>query len=459
MDYNFYYFKFICDNPINYDHLIEIYCNNFNYNGIYTSQNDYIVFQSIVVPKYCKFIYIKITNCNSSYVYYVPNNQNTYRLILDDNAFYLTIKQIANKPFTVYMTPIVNKIEDDEHKYIYHNELKTIIPENTNSLWNEINNLLSNGNSNINKNIRIFLTKMIGNFLISSLSKYYINYFIKNYNIDKNEYSSNDFNSFNDFFVRQLLIQPQIYDDTVLFRSSCTARILHIDKNKLSAKINVKGTDFDIDTLIDENRYDIETAIICRLSVEDYHHIHMPYSGKLVNIKIIGDDYYSVQQDVINKKSVNVLTKNYRHIYKFDTQKLYNNDFTFWIIPIGALIAGTVTHNLTVGQYYKSGERIANFSLGGSTVVILSTKKININEDIEYFSQNNIETYVKVGDMIGNIKTNFNNSPFPKHYHIKKPIKLTSNTITIFTLRLFILFFAIYVIRKIVKNNNKIIKK
>jgi phosphatidylserine decarboxylase len=262
-------------------------------------------------------------------------------------------------------------------------------------------------------------------FLNSSFSTFLITDFIDKYNINVNKYinfNGTKYDSFNDFFTRKLVNLPEINLNSNDFRSPCTSRITsysNIDANKFITKI--KGLDFSINKLLDTTEnFNINTILICRLAIQDYHHFHMPLTGKLTNIKKVGSDYL-----ITEKSQLSVLTENYREVYEF-----INNDFKFWIVPIGSLLVGSIKNTLEIDKTYYSGERIGNFELGGSTVVILSEKTINIDDDILYYSDLNIETYVKVGDIIGSMVTK-NIVEFPTKYYIinKKPESYSSNII------------------------------
>ena len=113
---------------------------------------------------------------------------------------------------------------------------------------------------------------------------------------------------------------------------------------------------------------------------------------------------------------------------------------------------------MTLGNVYNSGQKIGNFNLGGSTVIVLTTKKINIDKDIEYYSDNKIESYVNVGDKIGNLNIlNYNDSlQFPIYFSINKPNKTISYDYFIIKLiQLLIIILFIIVLNKMINNKTK----
>ena len=456
MDYNFFYLKFIHFLSIKNDYFVEIYCNNNNHFKLLSNDITQITFQQITIPKYIKYIHIRITNVdtNKLFIYNIPNSIGTHKLLLDDDIMYLTIKQIIGLN-EIDIQP-TNYINDDNNKYIYHCELQTLIPDiELSSFWININKILSYDTSYW-KIIRKNLTKIIVWFLNSYISSYFIDLFVESHNINIKNFVPKKYISYNDFFIRELLFQPNIiYNYTESIRSPISGRIisLNIENNYEKTNIWIKGKNFTIQSLIDNNRTDIKSILICRLMMQDYHHFHMPYTGTLENIKTLGDDYYSVDSQIVNS-TVNVLTENYRQIYQFKSN-YNNNEFVFWLIPVGSFVVNSINHIMTIGQTYHSGQKIGNFSLGGSTVIVLSTQKININKDIDFFSNEKIESYVKVGNSIGSLNqlSRSINVIHSNYYSINKPNKYLSITYyIIICMRIIIIIVFLIAARNVIKN-------
>lgn len=456
IDYNFYNIKIFKSSYINNNYNISVYCNNYNYYEKFTKSTEAVMISPVMVPKYTKSIYLQFQNIYNDQIaiFYVPNKVGNFRLNINNDTFYIKLQESINIPNEILKLPKENTL-DQNNLYIYHNELKTIIPEIVNSRWSTCNYYLSQ--NGINQYFRKMITKLMGYFLQYNFSNFLIEDFIKNYNINISKFSQN-YNSFNDFFVRKLLIPPQIIKEpNYNLRSPTTSRIMTFDYfNPNTFTTWIKGSEFSIPKLINDTvTYNIQSIMICRLAVQDYHHFHMPYTGTLEDIKILGTDYYSVQPKLINS-SINILTENYRHIYRFKATNNLNQPFQFWLIPIGALIAGSIEHNLIVGNTYYSGERIGNFSLGGSTVVILSTDKFIINEDIKYYSEQGIETYVKVGDVIGGF-SGVNPIKYPNYYNIESVPSSNEYNLSDYSYLLKYLFiiFIFYLIIKIYYDNSQ----
>ena len=111
------------------------------------------------------------------------------------------------------------------------------------------------------------------------------------------------------------------------------------------------------------------------------------------------------------------MNDNKRVIFKFRR----DNDTLFYLVAIGSTIISSIVYDLEPNRKYFTKEKIGYFQFGGSCIVYVSDQNIFYDEDLSYFSNENIESYVKVGEEIGNLY-NSRNISFIKNYHIKKHI-------------------------------------
>lgn len=408
-DNNIYTITIFPESDIYHDHKFSIYCNNFNFQQTFYSYDAKLIFEPIIVPKYINLIYLQVSSASDNFIFYINNDTSNFRISVGKDKFIIKLRQTAEMN---YLSLPNNNFLDTSNKYIYHQKLKTLIPEQIDTKWNGYIKFASFSGANVS--LRKYITEFAGIFLKSSFSKFLITDFIKKYNINFNKYNNIEYESFNDFFTRRLIILPDVIDSNNIIRSPCTSRSMvysSIDQDNFTSWI--KGTEFTIDKLIGTASIKISSMLINRLAVQDYHHFHMPCSGTLENITILGSDYHSVSPSIINTP-INVFTENYRHIYQFKE----TDGNVFFIVAIGALIIGSIEHKMTIGNTYKSGDRIGNFAIGGSTIVVLFQKSIYFDPDLTYYSNMNIESYVKVGDEIGSTLTS-RNITYPQHYHIK----------------------------------------
>jgi len=331
-----------------------------------------------------------------------------------------------------------NKIKD---RYIYNRKYNTLIPEYSNGIiFILIRNILNNSYFGSNY-ISSLLTYFLGLILKTNLSSFMVDIFIKKYNINTQKYIIHGL-TFNDFFIRELKQPLTILKNNDTIYSPVTSRSLFYNfKNFYKLNLFIKGKNFTISKLINEKKILPKySVIINRLAIQDYHHIHMPEDGILINITEINGTNISVDKDFINSE-INVLNENKRVIFKFKR----NDGSIFYLILIGSLLVASIKYDLELNKKYYTHEKIAFFQFGGSCVVYISDRNIFIDDDLSYFTNEEIESYVKVGEEIGNIN-NQSKKNFIKNYNIKKHIiGFFNNIIEI-------------IINLIVKINNKLIK-
>jgi phosphatidylserine decarboxylase precursor len=282
----------------------------------------------------------------------------------------------------------------------------------------------------------------MGHFLKSEYSNFLVKSFIKNYQINTDKYIING-NTFNDIFIRELK-EPLIpISNSVIIYAPTTSRAIFFNfKNYYKLNLYIKGKNFNLPDLINEQNIRSKySVIICRLAINDYHYIHMPEDGILIEISEYNGTYKSIDKDYI-RSNINVMNDNKRTIFKF----MRSNNTLFYLVAIGSTIVSSIVYNLEVNRKYLTKEKIAYFQFGGSCVVYVSDQNIFYDKDLSYFSNDNIESYIKVGEEIGNLY-NPRNISFIRNYNIKKNvIGFLNNLIEI------IINFFIRIYKKYLKN-------
>lgn len=241
--------------------------------------------------------------------------------------------------------------------------------------------------------LKIATTKYIANiykiYITSKFSKRKIKKFIKKNHIDMDDYKEKDYESFNDFFIREIKSGKRKIEDNLIAVCDSKLSVYEIDKN---SKFSIKDSIYTVNELIGEDRQ-YKYALIFRLCVDDYHHYVFPDDGKVVNTKHINGKLHTVQP--IAQKKYKVFHENSRDITFLKCDNL--GDVCY--IEVGALMIGKIV-NINKTEF-KKGEEKGHFEFGGSTVIILINKDIKVNEKIIENSKNDIETIVKMGQCIG----------------------------------------------------------
>ena len=240
--------------------------------------------------------------------------------------------------------------------------------------------------------LKIATTKTIANmyakYMNSKFSKKKIAKFIKKNNINMDIYKEKDYISFNDFFIREIKQGKRNIEDKLIAVCDSKLSIYKIDEN---LKFNIKNSIYTVEELIGENR-EYKYALVFRLCVDDYHHYVFPDDGKVVRNKHIDGKLHTVQP--IAHKKYKVYHENDRDITFLECDNL--GDVCY--IEVGALLIGKIV-NLKKNNF-KKGEEKGHFEFGGSTVIMLINKEINLNNKVIENSKKDIETIVKMGQTL-----------------------------------------------------------
>lgn len=256
---------------------------------------------------------------------------------------------------------------------------------------------------------RSFLTKpivskAIGKFADSSLSKWLIKPYIKKYNINIQEAkraNPRDYTSLNDFFTRKLKLTARPIDKkpaTII--SPADGTLYAVENIGARTELFVKGKLFDIKNFLQNEdqakQFYGGTLVLIYLSPADYHRFHFPCDGIPSKAHQINGIYESVHPIAFNA-GVQPLTENERQIITIKT----NDCGTIALIAVGALCVGRIMQTYNSGQQYEKGNEMGYFSFGGSTLVLLFEKgKINITENINKPNFANTGISIKMGQQI-----------------------------------------------------------
>ena len=241
--------------------------------------------------------------------------------------------------------------------------------------------------------LKVSTTKFVANlyakYMNSKLSKKKIKKFIKKNNINMDEYIKKDYNSFNEFFYRNIKPNKRKIEDGIIAICDSKLSVYKLDDN---SSFKIKNSIYTIDELIGENKK-YKYALIFRLCVDDYHHYIFPDDGKVVSSKYINGKLHTVQP--IAFKKYKVFHENSREVTFLECKNLGD----VCVIEVGAMMIGKIVNEKK--EIFKKGEEKGHFEFGGSTVIMLVNKDINLNKKIIENSKKDIETIVKMGQKIG----------------------------------------------------------
>lgn len=246
---------------------------------------------------------------------------------------------------------------------------------------------------------RKFVSSLYGGRMDSPKSANKIEPFVEDYGVDLSVAQKQEFNSFNDFFIRELKPETRpVNRDSNVVVSPADGKILAYE-NIGDQDFIVKGYKFNVREFLNDTIlakiYEDGSLILFRLCPVDYHRFHFPVSGIVSAVTKIDGDYYSVNPIAI-KKIIEVFCENKREYVTISTQKFGDVIMS----EIGATMVGSIIQTYQ-GNIAVKGEEKGYFKFGGSSVLLLFEKgRIEIDRDLLINTANGFETEVKMGERI-----------------------------------------------------------
>lgn len=258
------------------------------------------------------------------------------------------------------------------------------------------------------------LSKVAGRLAASRhpyVKRTFIRSFAKAYNVSLDEYerqSLNAYESFNDFFTRELKEDARPIDTTangiVSPADGVISQLGQINDHKM---LQAKGRHYDVGQLLadsEDGRYFADGSFATvYLAPSNYHRVHMPFAGTLTKTRYVPGTLFSVN----NTTAANVpdlFARNERLVCMFDTQ--YGKAA---VVMVGAMIVAGIetvatgkiarTDDVQEANHYmrfEKGDELGRFYLGSTAIVILPKAA---NADWESTMQ--ADSFVKMGQLLG----------------------------------------------------------
>lgn len=232
-------------------------------------------------------------------------------------------------------------------------------------------------------------------YLPSSRKK--IRHFIQEYQLRSEEFIKQDFDHFADFFERsyQLSSRPRCPVPEILAVADGKLLVYPIEPH---LSIDVKGRTYSLAELFpkqeDWSLYIGGYLFLYRLAMEDNHHYLFAESGPIVDQSDYIGSLHTIRE--LGHRHSPVFIENQRSACKIHPAKLG----PIWQMEIGALTVGRII-NRPLTQA-RRGEEKGYFKLGGSSIIVLyPAGSLKIDPDILNWSQQGIETQVRMGERIG----------------------------------------------------------
>lgn len=239
----------------------------------------------------------------------------------------------------------------------------------------------------------------------------FIRGFAKAYDVKLDEYerqSLNAYDSFNDFFTRELKDGARVIDSTnhgiVSPADGVISQLGQLRHHKL---LQAKGRDYDIGQLLadnDDGSYFADGSFATvYLAPSNYHRVHMPFAGTLTKTRYVPGTLFSVN----NTTAANVpdlFARNERLVCMFDTE--FGKAA---VVMVGAMIVagietaatGKITRTDDIQEAnhdmsFAKGDELGRFYLGSTAIVVLPKAAKTAWQD-----SMTANTTVKMGELLG----------------------------------------------------------
>ena len=253
----------------------------------------------------------------------------------------------------------------------------------------------------------IFLTLVLGylaNSRLEFIKTILIKGFIALYKPNLNEAIHSDirkYRSYNEFFTRKLKDGSRVVDNSdKAFISPVDGEIVDHGFIEEGQLIQAKKLKYALEDLVGDSYkslYDEGYFITIYLAPTDYHRIHCPFDGTIIDSQHLGTSLFSVNKKA-QESIPNLYIKNERSVLQIDS-----DGFNFSLVSVGASVVGSIVPFWSVDdnasrsqlinewkrgpsdkKQIKKGDELAHFRMG-STIILLfeDSSKLDLDSLIE----------------------------------------------------------------------------
>ncbi len=244
---------------------------------------------------------------------------------------------------------------------------------------------------------RKMLTRLVGSFARSRLSKSAIPLFARRYRvaIDEAEKSLTEYRTLTEFFTRRLKTGARpIHQDGRIITSPCDGVLSETGVIEQGRLIQAKGISYSLSQMLMCDpaltaRFEGGFFATIYLSPSDYHRIHMPLDGRIVGYAYVPGTFYPVNRVGVSSLP-GLFVKNERLATLVDSE--YGR---FVIVKVGALIVGGIqsvyerrdprlqSDELTwfsvADCVLDKGDELAYFEFGSTVVLIFEPGMVELS--------------------------------------------------------------------------------
>ncbi|MBP1993322.1 archaetidylserine decarboxylase [Paenibacillus eucommiae] len=243
---------------------------------------------------------------------------------------------------------------------------------------------------------RKWVSQLTGAFAKSKMSRWLIPRFAKTYGIriEDAEKPISEYASLNDFFTRRLKPGIRLIDSNISFVTSpVDAVITGMGPISEGLIANVKGQDYTIEELLNRSprtiNYKNGFYFVLYLSPTDYHRIHSPVTGSIVEKEHVPGKVYPVNEFGL-RHMTRVLSRNERLI-----TFIQHEAGEIAVVKVGALNVSSIQYVSPLPDHLERGQELAYFEFGSTVVLLLEDEIFEPRADLM------VRSKVSMGEALG----------------------------------------------------------
>ncbi|MBE1445062.1 archaetidylserine decarboxylase [Paenibacillus sp. OAS669] len=243
------------------------------------------------------------------------------------------------------------------------------------------------------------ISRLTGSFAKSRASRGLIPRFAKIYGIpvqDAEKHLS-EYASLNDFFTRRLKsgLRPVNTAEHTLV-SPVDAAITGMGPIEEGLIVNVKGQDYTVEELLNFSprtvNYQNGFYFVLYLSPTDYHRIHTPIDGSIIEKEHVPGKVYPVNEFGLRQMR-RVLSRNERLI-----TYMQHEGGEVAVVKVGAMNVSSIQYVKPLPNTLQRGDELAYFEFGSTVVLLMESDTFLSRSDLHVGSK------VKMGEALGTIQ-------------------------------------------------------
>jgi phosphatidylserine decarboxylase len=242
------------------------------------------------------------------------------------------------------------------------------------------------------------ISRITGSFAKSSVSRRLIPWFANTYNIrlEDAEKHWQEYRSLNDFFTRRLKKGLRPIDQGIeILASPVDAAITGMGSIQSGQILNIKGQDYTLAQLLNQSprmvNYTDGFYFVLYLSPTDYHRIHTPISGKIIEKEHIPGKVYPVNEFGLRHMRT-VLSRNERLV------TYVQHEFgEIAVVKVGAMNVSSIQYVNPLPETLVVGDELAYFEFGSTVVLLMENHTFTSRTDLMVGSK------IKMGEALGQL--------------------------------------------------------